>query len=392
MRAEADHAREDVGAAHAKLRAIADEHAALRRMAALVARGAPPSAVFAAVAAEAGRLLAADVTILGRYGPAGEVTTIGAWSRTGRSPRRTAVGPHSKAAAAVSIDGRPWGVLIAASRRGTLLPAGTQARLGGFAELAAPAIATAGAHAELTASRARIVTTADQVRRLIERDLHDGAQQRLVALALQLQTARAAVPPELAGLKAELGRVATGLSDTLEELREYARGIHPAILAQGGLTAALRALARRSPLPVTLNVQPTGRLPEPVEITAYYVVSEALANAAKHARASAVRVAVDVAAGVLRVAVSDDGVGGADLGRGSGLTGLKDRVAAAGGTLTVHSRPGHGTHLVAELPVGAGPSACSDVVPGRRDGTTPSSRTAAVNGPPPGHYPVCRPG
>jgi signal transduction histidine kinase len=361
----------DERAAREELRAIAGEQAALRRVATLVARGAPPPAVFAAVTEEAGRLLPADVTILSRYEPDGQVTSVGVWSRTGEAPPRAPAGLRSEAVAPVSIGGRPWGVMIAASRRDEPLPAGTQARLAGFTELVATMIAGAEAHAELTASRARVVATADETRRLIERDLHDGAQQRLVSLALQLQAARAAAPAELSELRAELGRVAAGLTATLEELREYARGIHPAILAQGGLVPALEALARRSPVPVVLNVRAGARLPERAEVTSYYVVSEALANAAKHAHASAVRVAVDVADGVLRLSVSDDGVGGADPGRGSGLVGLKDRVAAAGGALIVHSRPGQGTRLVAELPAGAGPPPGADAPPGRSepDGT-----------------------
>jgi signal transduction histidine kinase len=213
------------------------------------------------------------------------------------------------------------------------------------------AIATAEAHAELTASRARIAAAADETRRRLERDLHDGAQQRLVCLALQLQAVRAAVPAGLDELNAELGRVLAGLTNALEELRTYARGMHPAILTENGLAPALGALARRSPVPVALDLPAGPRLPEQAEITLYYVASEALANAAKHAAASAVRVAVDVAGGTVRLSVSDDGVGGADPARGSGLVGLTDRVAAAGGTLTVHSRPGQGTRLVARLPV-----------------------------------------
>ena len=240
--------------------------------------------------------------------------------------------------------------MIAATRRGKPVPPGTQARLTRFAEFAAAAIAAAEAHAELTASRARVVTTADETRRRIERDLHDGAQQRLVTLALQLQAARVALPPGLTELKAELGRVVAGLTDTSEELREYARGIHPAILAEGGLAAAVKMLARRSPVPLELDVRTGPRLSERAKVTAYYLVSEALANAARHAKASAVRVAVELADGMVRVSVCDDGVGGADPARGSGLVGLKDRVAAVGGTLLVHSRPGQGTRLVAELP------------------------------------------
>jgi signal transduction histidine kinase len=210
-------------------------------------------------------------------------------------------------------------------------------------------------YAELSQSRARIVATADQTRRRIERDLHDGAQQRLVSLALQLRTAQAAAPPEAAELARQVGDVAAGLADALEELREIARGIHPAILAHGGLRPALKTLARRSPVPVDLQVHTVQRLPEPVEVSAYYVVTEALTNAAKHARASAVTVTVeaDAADAVLRVAVRDDGTGGADFTRGTGLAGLRDRVEALGGRILLHSPRGAGTTLRAELPLPA---------------------------------------
>jgi signal transduction histidine kinase len=221
-------------------------------------------------------------------------------------------------------------------------------------ELATAAIANAQAHAELTASRARIAAAADETRRRIERDLHDGAQQWLVTLALRLRVVQASVPPGLAELRAELGQVTAALTTALDELRQYARGIHPAILAERGLAAALRALARRSPIPVQLDIRTAARMPGPVEACAYFVVSEALANTVKHANATVVRVAVGLADGVARVSVSDDGVGGADPARGSGLAGLKDRVEAAGGALTVQSRPGEGTRLIAELPAGSG--------------------------------------
>jgi signal transduction histidine kinase len=341
--------------ARGELRAIAAERAALRRVATLVARGAPPPAVFAVVTEEAGRLLSADLTVLRRYESDGAVTSVGIWTRTGQAPLIALPAMPSQVSVPVSIDGRPWGVMIAASRRGEPLPAGTGARLVAFTELAATAIANAEAHAELMASRARIIAAADQARRRIERDLHDGAQQRLIYLALQLQAAAATVPAGLPGLKADLGAVAAGLADTLEELRKYARGIHPAILTDGGLAPALRALARRCPVPVALTVRVAARLPEQAEATSYYVVSEALANAARHARASAVRVTVEAGDGMLRLSVSDDGTGGANPARGSGLAGLADRVAAAGGTLTVHSRTGQGTCLTAELPAGATP-------------------------------------
>jgi signal transduction histidine kinase len=198
------------------------------------------------------------------------------------------------------------------------------------------------------------VATADQTRRRIERDLHDGAQQRLVSLALELHAAQAAVPPELAELAADLDDVAAGLDGALKELREFARGIHPAILAEGGLGPALRTLARRCSVPVRLQVGMEGRLPERVEVTAYYVVAEALTNVAKHAGASVVEVEVDAEDGLVRLGVRDDGVGGADPARGSGLVGLKDRVEATGGSLRVDSRAGQGTRLLVELPIDAG--------------------------------------
>ena len=244
-----------------------------------------------------------------------------------------------------------WGLVVVMSTSDEPLPADTEARLTGFTELVATAIANAEANAELKASRARIVATADQTRRRIERDLHDGAQQRLVTLALQVRTAQAKVPAQLGQLTAELDHVATGLSSTLDELREFARGIHPAIVGTDGLAPALQTLARRSSIPVTLDMRARARLPEHIEVTAYYVLSEALTNAAKHAKASAVHVRADLASGVLRLDIRDNGVGGADPARGSGLIGLKDRVEATGGTFTVESRHGEGTHLLIELPV-----------------------------------------
>ena len=203
-------------------------------------------------------------------------------------------------------------------------------------------------YAELTASRARIVAVADQARRRIERNLHDGAQQRLVSLGLQLRAVQATMPPEMA---AQLDQVAGGLTGALEELREIARGIHPSVLADGGLRPALRALARRSPVPVKLDIRAQQRLPEQVEVSAYYFVAEALTNAAKHARASSVTVTAEADAAVLRLAVRDDGAGGANFTRGTGLVGLKDRVEAVGGRLFLDSPPGAGTSLCAELPL-----------------------------------------
>ena len=206
--------------------------------------------------------------------------------------------------------------------------------------------------AELAASRARIVTAADQTRRRIERDLHDGVQQRLVSLALDQRQAEAMVPAELGELQARLSRVADGLVGASEELQEISRGIHPAALARGGLAAALKTLARRSAVPVELEVRAETRLPEPVEVAAYYIVSEALTNTAKHASASVVHVLVEAHDGVLGLSIRDDGCGGADPGRGSGLIGLSDRVDALGGTIEVASPSGEGTTLLVTLPIG----------------------------------------
>jgi signal transduction histidine kinase/CHASE3 domain sensor protein len=374
-----------------ELAALAAEQAALRRVATLVAHAAAPDVVFAAVAAEIGQLLPlADYTIIGRYDRQGsQFTNMGSWTRAGNSAdfpptfavdeqsvsavvwtsQRSArissyahasgataaltreLGIRSSVAAPINVEGRLWGVVVVSSTRETPLPADTESRLASFTELVATAIANAEAHAELTASRARVVVTADETRRRIERDLHDGAQQRLVSLALHLRAAQATVPPDQRQLAGELGRVATGLASALDELREFARGIHPAILAEGGLPPALRTLARRAALPVQLTVHTNGRLPERIEVATYYVISEALANATKHAHASTITIDVHTRDDMLDVTVHDDGVGGADFTRGSGLVGLKDRVDALGGHLTLHSPPGTGTTLTIQLPL-----------------------------------------
>ena len=247
----------------------------------------------------------------------------------------------------VRVAGRLWGVMAVESRAGKL-PAGTEARLAGFTELAGTAIANAEAQAALTASRARIVATADATRRRIERNLHDGAQQHLVSLALDLRAAQATAPP---GTAVQMDRVAAGLDGVMDELREIARGLHPATLADGGLRPALKTLARRSAVPVRLDIQVDRRLPEPVETAAYYTVAEALTNAAKHARATTAGIQVAATDGVLHLRIRDDGRGGANFGDGSGLIGLKDRVEALGGHLDLHSPPGAGTSLDITLPL-----------------------------------------
>jgi signal transduction histidine kinase len=207
--------------------------------------------------------------------------------------------------------------------------------------------------AELAASRARIVTAADETRRRLERDLHDGVQQQLVAAGLELRAIEAAMPPA-DQLKDELARAANGLTNALEELVEISRGIHPAVLAKGGLRAALQTLARRSPVPVDLELRTGTRLPAPIEVAAYYVVCEALTNIAKHAHASAVQVAVAVRDDVLELSIRDDGRGGADARRGSGLIGLADRVDALQGTIELASPIGEGTTLRVTLPIEIG--------------------------------------
>jgi signal transduction histidine kinase len=231
------------------------------------------------------------------------------------------------------------------------MPARMEERLADLTDLVATAIANAESRADLAASRARVVTAADETRRRLERDLHDGAQQRLVSLALDLRAVQAAMPPEQAELEAELSRAADGLTSVLNELRELAHGIHPAILTEGGLGPALKSLARRCPIPVELDVRTDTRLPAPVEVAAYYVVSETLTNAAKHAKASIVKIDVEAVDGLLHLSVRDDGAGGADPARGTGLLGLQDRVEAQGGTSSVCSPPGEGTTLRVELPI-----------------------------------------
>jgi signal transduction histidine kinase len=263
-----------------------------------------------------------------------------------------AVGARSAVGVPVVVDGTLWGVMAVGSRETEPLPADFEGRLAKFTELLATAIANAEGRAELDASRARIVATADATRRRIERDLHDGAQQQLVSLALALRAAQATVPEELEQHRSELGRVVDGLTTALDDLREIALGVHPAGLSEDGLTPALKRLVARSPLRVNLDARGAdGRFPEPVEVAAYYVVSEALTNAAKYADAPVVDVAVAADGGALRVEVRDDGCGGADPAEGSGLLGLRDRVEAIGGTMRLTSPAGAGTSLRVELPL-----------------------------------------
>ena len=368
------------------------EQAALRRVATLVARAIDPAEIFLAVSEEVRRLLGADNAGIARFDPDGaSVTAVGegagnvrvnlpigtrvklrdylapavVW-RTGRSAQvdedawssrsgwwaraLRELGVRSMVASPIVAEGRRWGVVNAVSTQGPF-PAGTADRMADFTELVATAVGNAESRAEVAASRTRIVAAADETRRRIERDLHDGTQQRLVSLGLELRLVQSLVPAGLAELEAQVRRVADELTGVIGDLREIARGIHPAILSEGGLEPALKTLARRAAIAVELEVAAIGRLPEPVEVAAYYVVSEALTNATKHAQASVAEVAAEVSGGTLRVCVRDDGLGGADPLRGSGLTGLKDRIEALGGTFAVHSPAGGGTTVSCELPV-----------------------------------------
>jgi signal transduction histidine kinase len=364
---------------------LADQQGALRRVATLVAQGASPADVFSAVTEEVGRLLEGDSTIIVRRDPDGMASVVARigghpaempvgsrWTlepplalgrvfATGRAARRDdysgvsgafagvirKMRTRSSVAAPIVVDGRLWGAIGVGTRR-ERFPAGSERRLLDFTELVATAIGNAQSRADLMASRARIVATGDEARRRVERDLHDGAQQRLVSLALKLRALETAAPREV---KDEIATVADGLDAVLEDLREIARGLHPAILTQHGLQPALKTLARRSAVPVELDVRSAARLPKPVEAAAYYVVAETLTNAAKHAHASVVHVEAHADDGVLRVAVGDDGVGGADPAGGSGLVGLRDRVEALDGRLTLHSPRGGGTTVRVELPL-----------------------------------------
>ena len=383
MGASLEHSRDE-------LAALADEQVRLRRVATLVAQGASPDDVLAAVACEIGQLLPADYALVGRYDADGtEFTTVGSWSRNGDSaslptalsvggrnvtatvwqtrrparmqPDETTSGPaapyqrargiRSSVGVPINVEGHLWGIMIVASIREEPMPDDTETRLGSFTELVSTAIANTEAKAALTASRARIVVTADETRRRFERDLHDGAQQRFVSVVLRLRWAQASVPPELPEVAAELDQAAAELTDAIDVLRDFAHGIHPAMLTRGGLRPALQALVRHSAVPVDLDVRTSGRLPERIEVAAYYVVSEALTNAAKHGHASSVTVRVEARADLLRVDIRDDGVGGAQFGRGSGLVGLKDRVEALGGRITLQSESDAGTSLSIELPL-----------------------------------------
>jgi PAS domain S-box-containing protein len=369
---------------------LAQEQAALRRVATLVAAEASQEAIFDAVSKQSARVLGAGAAavfrferdtsakIVGRYDregipafalgstvPLGPHSAIGRVHATGEPVRiddysdvpgevaelMREAGLHATVAAPITVAGAVWGAVAVTTPRPEPFPSGSEARLRDFCELVSLAVESAEAREELGASRARIVQAADAERKRLERNLHDGAQQRLVSLALKLRLARARIANDADVAEQLLQDASVELDSALRELRELARGLHPAVLTEHGLGHALDVLVERAPFPVAVEA-PASRLPEHVETAAYYIVSEALANAAKHAEARSGAVAVRPEDGTLFVEIRDDGRGGVALGGGSGIVGLRDRAEALGGSLSVESPPGGGTTVRARLPLG----------------------------------------
>ena len=369
--------------------ALTDEQAALRRIATLVAGEAASDRVFEQVTVEAAQTLGASAASLARFDDGGTVTFVGGWSENGRlaypvgsrvpveetgvlaeirksgRPERiddyegrapqiverlTSFGYGSASAAPIRVGGQVWGALVAAAPEHEPLPPGSERRLADFAELVAQALANADAYMKLAASRIRIVEAGDTERRRLERNLHDGAQQRLVSLAVQLRLIKASLRKDPASAEALVEEADAELDQALGELRELARGIHPAVLTERGLATALHALAERAPIPIELTQIPEARLPGSVEAAIYYVVAEAITNVAKYAQATRATVEVERSNGFATAVVTDDGVGGAEPVPGSGLAGLADRVEALGGRLQIDSTAGRGTQLSAKIP------------------------------------------
>ena len=396
------------------LRRLADEQAALRRVATLAARESSPVEVLEAVAEEAARVLEVDAIAMLRF-EADETATLVAQSetpwdplplgasftldgdniiasvhRTGQAARMdnwdsatgsvaamaNALGVRSAVASPIVVEGRLWGTMVAATNQSKPLPADTESRTVEFTELLATAISNAEGREALIVSRARIVAAGDEARRRIERNLHDGAQQRLVALGLDVQTVRDSLPADQQDAQSGLERMRHELEAVLDDVRELSHGLHPALLSQAGLGPSLRALARKSPIPVELNVSVGERPSQSTETAVYYVISEALANAAKHARASQISVVLTTSGSEIRATIEDDGRGGAEASAGSGLVGLIDRIEALGGRFALDSSPGHGTRISIEMPLIAEPIDGVARVPGGR-------RSRPGDGPPP---------
>jgi signal transduction histidine kinase len=377
-------------AADADKRAVhlAQEQAALRRVATLVASSAEPEQVFQTVAEEAGRLLAArtaatvrfdqpDAVVVGSWtdgeGSGIEVGTLVPYSDpdspvyrasreggriddyadvVGEAARLTRLaGYRSSVVAPITAGGRLWGALFVFSATPRHFRPDGQQRLADFTNLVALALESAEAHDQLVASRARIVEAGLAERRRLERNLHDGAQQRLVVLAVQLRVAQECLQEDPASAGAMLATIGEELKLALEELRELARGLHPAVLSDHGLGPALRSLANRTPFPVEVVGAPPERLDEGVEAAIYYVAAESLTNAVKHADASEARVEIATTDAAITVAIRDNGTGSATMEGGSGLRGLADRVEALGGDFDLESPSGGGTVVRATLPL-----------------------------------------
>ena len=376
--------------AEKKLRVLLSEQAALRRVATIVAREGEHAEVFTVVAEEVAQMLGADGAGVVRYEPDGHGLVVGTWTRSGPHPvvtgsvvdleSETAAGLvyrtgqaarcehfagaegsmgrmleqfgfRSSIGAPIHVEGRMWGALAVATTDDKPLPEHAEWRLGRFTELVAQALANADAREQLAASRARLVEAGDAERRRLERNLHDGAQQRLVSLSLLVRHAQARLPEHPDDARRLLDTAGDELAAGLADLRELARGIHPAVLSDRGLAAAVHELGTRAPFSVHVMSVPADRLPESVEVAAYYLVSEALTNTAKYAEASSASITISRTDGRVVVEVGDDGIGGADLTGGSGLRGLDDRIAALGGYLEIDSPRGEGTTIRATIPV-----------------------------------------
>jgi signal transduction histidine kinase len=381
----------DTAHSPARLEALVREQAALRRVATLVARDEEPARIFASVCEEVGRVLDVSTTNLVRYEPSGGGTILASWGaagapvfplasnlpmdggtvaprvlRSGRpvrvdeydhlddalALRLRAVGIRSAVGAPIVVAGRLWGAVIAASGRPFGLPADAEERISGFAQLITDALANADAREQLAASRARILQAGYEERRRLGRDLHDGAQQELVNVVIDLQLAKKRWHEHPERARGLVDDALEHAQAAIDDLRDLATGIHPAVLTDRGLTAALETLANRSPVPVELDADLDERLPMPVETTAYFVVAEALTNVGKYSAATHAQVTVRLEGRQLEVEVRDDGIGGADPSAGSGLRGLADRVSAMHGRLQVCSPPGRGTLVHAQIALG----------------------------------------
>jgi signal transduction histidine kinase len=372
---------------------LADEQAALRRVATLVARECPAAEVFAAVAEEVGLLLDVDDTRMYRFEDDGTATVVANWGepssavppigarlalegdsvpslvyRTERSARvgdyvaatgeiaavARELGLQSAVGAPIVVDGRVWGVMVAASKQAEPLPADSESRIEEFTELVAAAISNIQARSDLAASRARIVVAGDEERRQVVRDLHDGAQQRLVHTILTLKMAGRALEQDADKAPPYVTEALEQAEAAMVELRELAHGILPSVLTWGGLPAGVESLASRTPVPVDVDVS-VGRLPPAIEASAYFVVAEALTNVAKHSRAKHAAVMARVTDGALEIEIEDDGIGKADP-NGHGMLGMADRLASLDGCLRVVSVPAKGTKVIATVPLPDGPA------------------------------------